>query len=244
MELLVLVSLCILTFTGKSFGDETGLVKIKTDQDVTLPCSFGRTLLDKRINWKKDGKDIFLYENGQVKPSSQDGQCKVRVSHFPDELKSGNASITIKQAKVSDSGTYICLFYEQGATAQSGHVEIKLTVDPPLITIKEDESVILPCSFSPSLTEKRIDWKKDGMDVFLYEKGRVNPSSQDEQFKGRVSNFPDELKCGNASITIKSVKVSDSGNYTCLYLNKDGKEEGRQQIKLTVGKYFYGTRND
>ncbi|MED6275307.1 hypothetical protein CHARACLAT_025239 [Characodon lateralis] len=76
MELLVLVSLCILTFTGKSFGDETGLVKIKTD-----------------------------------------------------ELNSGNASITIKQAKVSDSGTYICFFYEQGNVLPSGHVEIKLTVE-------------------------------------------------------------------------------------------------------------------
>ncbi|MEQ2275742.1 hypothetical protein XENORESO_007969 [Xenotaenia resolanae] len=159
--------LCILTFTGKSFGDETCLVKIKTDQDVTLPCSFGTTLLDKRINWKKDGKDIFLYENGQVKPSSQDGQCKVQVSHFPDELKSGNASITIKQAKVSDSGTYICLFYEQDRILPTGRVEIKLTVDPVNITMDVYEDVILPCSFSTSLTDKRFDWKKDGEDVFF-----------------------------------------------------------------------------
>ncbi|MED6292129.1 hypothetical protein CHARACLAT_030497, partial [Characodon lateralis] len=102
------------------------------------------------------------------------------------------------------------------------------------ITIKEDESVILPCSFSTSLTDKRIDWKKDGEDVFLYENGRVNPSSQDEQFSGRVSHFPDEVKSGNASITIKQAKVSDSGTYTCLYLNEEGKVEGRKQIELIV----------
>ncbi|MEQ2234616.1 hypothetical protein ILYODFUR_033350, partial [Ilyodon furcidens] len=101
------------------------------------------------------------------------------------------------------------------------------------ITIKEDESVILPCSFSTTLTNKIIDWKKDGKDVLLSENGRVNPSSQDEQFKGRVSHFPDKVKSGNASITIEQAKVSDSGTYTCLYLN-DGREEGRQQIKLTV----------
>ncbi|XP_047204804.1 polymeric immunoglobulin receptor-like [Girardinichthys multiradiatus] len=232
MELLVLVSFCILTFTGKSFGDETGHVKIKTDQDVTLPCYFGKTLLDKRINWKKDGKDIFLYENGQVKPSSQNGQCKVRVSHFKDELKSGNASITIKQAKVSDSGTYICLFYEQGRSLPSGRVEIKLTVDPVNITVDVYEDVILPCSFNTSFTDKSFDWKKDGKDVFFFENGKFKHLSQDEQFKGRVSHFLDELKCGNASITIKQVNLSDSGTYTCLYI--DGKEEGPRQINLTV----------
>ncbi|MEQ2234899.1 hypothetical protein ILYODFUR_036089 [Ilyodon furcidens] len=102
------------------------------------------------------------------------------------------------------------------------------------ITIKEDESVILPCFFSTTLTDKRIDWKKDGEDVFLYENGRVNPSSQNEQFRGRVSHFPDKVKSGNASITIKQAKVSDSGSYTCVYLNEDGREEERQQIRLTV----------
>ncbi|XP_047216108.1 V-set domain-containing T-cell activation inhibitor 1-like isoform X2 [Girardinichthys multiradiatus] len=108
-------------------------------------------------------------------------------------------------------------------------------LDQTPIIIKEDESVILPCSFSTSLTNYRFDWKKDGKDVFLYENGRVNPSSPDEQFNGRVSHFPDEVKSGNASITIKQVKVSDSGTYTCL--NLDGKEEERQQIKLTVGAF-------
>ncbi|MED6250310.1 hypothetical protein ATANTOWER_029187 [Ataeniobius toweri] len=131
MELLVLVSLCLLTFTGKTFGDKPDQtpITIKEDESVILPCSFSTTLTNKIIDWKKDGEDVFLYENGRVNPSSQDKQFKGRVSHFPDEVKSGNASITIKQAKISDSGTYTCLYLNQDQTHPSGTHRIVLTVD-------------------------------------------------------------------------------------------------------------------
>ncbi|MEQ2159950.1 hypothetical protein GOODEAATRI_028461 [Goodea atripinnis] len=127
---LVLVSLCLLTFTGKTFGDKPDQtpITIKEDENVILPCSFSTSLTDKRIDWKKDGEDVFLYEMGEVNPSSQDEQFKGRISHFPDEVKSGNASITIKQAKVSDSGTYTCLYLNQGQTLPSGTHQIVLTV--------------------------------------------------------------------------------------------------------------------
>ncbi|MEQ2288654.1 hypothetical protein AMECASPLE_024921 [Ameca splendens] len=127
---LVLVSLGLLTFTGKAFGDKPDQtpITIKEDESVILPCSFSTSLTDKRIDWKKDGEDVFFYENGRVYPSSQDEQFRLRVSHFPDEVKSGNASITIKQAKVSDSGTYTCLYLNQGQTLPSGTHQIILTV--------------------------------------------------------------------------------------------------------------------
>ncbi|KAK5623293.1 hypothetical protein CRENBAI_016433 [Crenichthys baileyi] len=130
MELRVQVSFCLLTFTGKTFGDkpDSAPITCKEGQDVILPCSFSTTLTNKIIDWKKDGEDVFLYENGRVNPSSQDEQFRGRVSHFPDELKSGNASITIKQAKVSDSGTYTCLYLNQGQTIPSGTHPIVLTV--------------------------------------------------------------------------------------------------------------------
>ncbi|XP_043977668.1 CD276 antigen homolog isoform X2 [Gambusia affinis] len=111
MELLFRVSLCLLTFIGKTFGDEIGIVKIscKEDEDVMLSCSFEENLRMTRFDWKKDGKDVLLCEYGEISPSKQDGQFRERVSHFTNQLKSGNASIIIKKAKVSDSGNYTCL---------------------------------------------------------------------------------------------------------------------------------------
>ncbi|XP_030275820.1 butyrophilin subfamily 1 member A1-like isoform X2 [Sparus aurata] len=40
---------------------------------------------------------------------------------------------------------------------------------------------------------------------------------QDQQFKGRVSHFPDQLMNGNASIEIQNTKVTDSGIYSCIF---------------------------
>ncbi|XP_070848556.1 V-set domain-containing T-cell activation inhibitor 1-like [Chaetodon trifascialis] len=91
------------------------------------------------------------------------------------------------------------------------------------VVVEEGRDVMLPCFLS---TKKNIegelfDWKKDGQkEVFLYDAGvhyNNGRSGQDEQFKGRVSHFQDELKLGNASIIIRNTKVADSGNYTCAF---------------------------
>ncbi|XP_008304289.1 V-set domain-containing T-cell activation inhibitor 1-like isoform X4 [Stegastes partitus] len=80
--------------------------------------------------------------------------------------------------------------------------------------------VVLPCSLDNKNIELALfDWMKDGrQDVFLYDDGTHDNNScpgEDEQFKGRVSHFPDELLHGNASIIIRNTRLSDSGSYTC-----------------------------
>ncbi|XP_045898731.1 myelin-oligodendrocyte glycoprotein-like, partial [Micropterus dolomieu] len=92
------------------------------------------------------------------------------------------------------------------------------------VIVKEGSDAILPCSLSTmeNITSKLFDWKKKekNKQVFMYNNGLVygqDRSGQDEQFKGRVSHFPDELKYGNASIIIRNTKVTDSGNYTCVF---------------------------
>ncbi|CAJ1051169.1 CD276 antigen-like [Xyrichtys novacula] len=91
------------------------------------------------------------------------------------------------------------------------------------VVVKEDSDVVLPCSLSSqeNIESKLFDWKKDGhMEVFMYDGGLIygkGISGQDKQFEGRVSHFGDELKNGNASIKISKTKVSDSGNYSCIF---------------------------
>ncbi|XP_045898404.1 butyrophilin subfamily 2 member A2-like [Micropterus dolomieu] len=108
----------------------------------------------------------------------------------------------------------LCLLTRSGTTLADEQ-------SPVIIEVEEDSDVILPCSLSTKedIEYKLFDWKKDGQkEVFLYEAGthyNNGRPGQDEQFKGRVSHFPDELKYGNASIIIRNTKVTDSGNYTC-----------------------------
>ncbi|KAM8756808.1 butyrophilin-like protein 1 isoform 2-T3 [Acanthopagrus schlegelii] len=94
------------------------------------------------------------------------------------------------------------------------------------VLVKEHDDAILPCSFSTreNLEEMLFDWRKNGQkngqkkEVFLYDAGdhyNNGHQGQDEQFKGRVSHFQDQLMNGNASIKIQNTTMADSGNYSC-----------------------------
>ncbi|XP_038552539.1 butyrophilin-like protein 1 isoform X4 [Micropterus salmoides] len=110
----------------------------------------------------------------------------------------------------------LCLLTRSGTTFADEHGSGVVRV-----VVKEGSDAILPCSLSTkeNAEEKLFDWKKDGgKEVFFYVGGfhyNNGRPGQDQQFKGRISHFQDELKYGNASIIIRKTKVTDSGDYTC-----------------------------
>ncbi|XP_038552477.1 butyrophilin subfamily 1 member A1-like isoform X2 [Micropterus salmoides] len=217
MKLFPLLCLCLLTLSGKTFADEHGpaIIKVKQGSDVILPCSLNtKDIESERFEWKKDGqKDVFFYDGG-----TEDQQLEGRVSHFPDELQSGNASIIIRNTKVTDRGNYTCEFPH----LQPRQIfNIELVVEPVIVKVKEGSDVILPCSLNnkENIASTVFDWKtNDQKEVFIYHAGTTygpTKTGQDQQFKGRVSHFQDELQYGNASIIIRNTKVTDSGDYSC-----------------------------
>ncbi|XP_035858106.1 CD276 antigen-like [Sander lucioperca] len=318
-------------------------VTVGQDSDVVLPCSLSteENTEFKLFDWKKvaqkdDGlKEVFLYDGGIHYNNGLDGQSeefKGRVSHFPDELKYGDASIIIRNTTISDNGVYTCAFPRlqppqtfyielvvvpvlkdrsgeniPGSAPKPSITSLKETKDwrllqcevqgkpkpevkwqdsdgnnlpaekpqvtikrglfsitlnttvtksdryrcvakqekirhqvsaeidvyihgPTVITVEGGTDVMLPCSLSTkeNITSKLFDWKKvaqkdDGLkEVFLYDGGshyNNGLDGQSEEFKGRVSHFPDELKDGNASIIIRNTTLVDSGDYTCYFPN-------------------------
>ncbi|XP_013871520.1 selection and upkeep of intraepithelial T-cells protein 3 isoform X2 [Austrofundulus limnaeus] len=101
------------------------------------------------------------------------------------------------------------------------------------LKVKEDEVVVLNCSFdNTDMTNKKFDWKKDGEDFYFYENGTdVKVASN---IKPRVTHFQESLKSGNVSIRIKPVTVQDSGTYTCIYPDPK-KKKTYATIQLEVG---------
>ncbi|XP_034725348.1 uncharacterized protein LOC117943374 [Etheostoma cragini] len=221
------------------------VITVKEGADVVLPCSLStkedielKVFVWRKAPQKDEGqKEVFLYDKG-INNRGQSDEFKGRVSHFPDELKHGDASITIRNTKISDSGEYSC-YFPRLQPRQTFY--IKLVVEPSkVIKVEEDSDVVLPCSLSTKedVTSKLFDWKKDGglKEVFLYDAGKHYNNGlvgQSEEFKGRVSHFQDELKHGDASITIRNTKVSDSGVYSCDFPNLQTPQTF--YIKLVVG---------
>lgn len=113
-----------------------------------------------------------------------------------------------------------------------------------VVTAKEDSDVVLPCSLGSDSREKMFIWKKDKEEVFSYDPAYKNDiygkgqRNQDPKFKERVSYFNDHLDSGNASIKIHKAVVKDSGNYSCIYVDKSqgSKETTISHICLTVGE--------
>uniref|UniRef100_A0A3Q1EL13 Ig-like domain-containing protein n=1 Tax=Acanthochromis polyacanthus TaxID=80966 RepID=A0A3Q1EL13_9TELE len=100
------------------------------------------------------------------------------------------------------------------------------------VVVRVGEDVVLPCSLGPevNIEPALFDWTKDQQEVFQYNAGASQ--SGDPQFKGRVSHFPDKLKNGDASILIRNIQLSDSGNYSCY---SPRLQEQRFYVELVVG---------
>ncbi|XP_015259964.1 PREDICTED: CD276 antigen homolog [Cyprinodon variegatus] len=164
MELLVLLSLCLLTFIGKTFGDDSIKITIKEDEDIILNCSFGTDITGHRIEWKKDDNDVFYFDFGKEDPTVENPKFKDRVSRFSEDLKSGDASVKIKGAKVSDSGKYTCLHISEPGKAPVHQRLIELTVGtclPPVIRTLEEkgDGVKVECIAVGAYPEPKMELK-------------------------------------------------------------------------------------
>ncbi|XP_028998324.1 coxsackievirus and adenovirus receptor homolog [Betta splendens] len=196
MELLLL-SLCLVSLSGSTFADGNGpeIIKVKEGNNAILPCYIkDKDILSKRFEWKKDGKkDVYLYDGSPL--SGQDEQFIGRVSHFDHELKNGDASIKIRDTKVSDTGFYTC----------------------NLPNLTQTFTVHLRVGKVAKLHTKKLTKMKDGVPLLCL----VSDASPDFQLKiswfdssGNKLNSQLEIK-KNGELHILQTTVTKSDTYRC-----------------------------
>ncbi|XP_076601945.1 butyrophilin subfamily 1 member A1-like isoform X2 [Chaetodon auriga] len=104
----------------------------------------------------------------------------------------------------------------------------------------EGGDAVLPCSLSTkqNIQPELFDWKDYAQkEVFMYDAGvhyNNGRPGQDEHFRGRVFHFEEDLKYGNASIIIRPAKITDSGNYTCIFPHLQPSAQ-KFHVELVVG---------
>uniref|UniRef100_A0A669E3E3 Selection and upkeep of intraepithelial T-cells protein 3-like n=1 Tax=Oreochromis niloticus TaxID=8128 RepID=A0A669E3E3_ORENI len=206
MELLPLLFLrfCFLTLTGLTFAADSGTpvtrVTVKEDDGVILPCSLStnENIESMLFDWKKEGtvpqKNVFLYDDGKYYNnglSGQDEEFKDRVSHFPEELKHGNASIRIKKTRLEDNGTYLCKFPKLKPEIRTFHIE--LVVEPvlkvrnvpgaapePSVTNLNESSdwALLKCDVKGAYPEPTVEWWNSNNQTIPSEEPQVSKEGE------------------------------------------------------------------
>ncbi|XP_070693776.1 butyrophilin-like protein 1 [Pempheris klunzingeri] len=204
MQLLPVACLCLLSCSAVADGNGSEVTRVvKEDGDALLPCSLSteQNIQSELFDWKKDGRNVFLYDAADEYNSGrsgQDVQFKGRVFHFQDQLKHGNASIIIRNTRVEDSGDYTCAF-----PRLQGHVfHIKLVVGAapePSVTILDETKdwALLYCKVQGAFPKPTVEWKDSA--------GNILPA-EDTQVSERGGRF---------YITVNTT-VTKTGHYHCV----------------------------
>ncbi|CAK6984565.1 butyrophilin-like protein 1 isoform X2 [Scomber scombrus] len=211
MELLPLVCVSLLTWSGTTFAaeNEPKVITVEEGKDVILHCSLStEDITLKLFEWKKDGqRRVYLYDGSLHHDfiRGQDPQFIGRVSHFPDELKSGNASITIKSTKVADSGNYTCEFPDL-QPEQIFHIKLVVVgaAPEPSITILDEtkEGVLLQCAVRGVYPKPEVEWQDS--------EGKIIPA-EDPQVSERGGRFD----------VILRTTVNKASRFRCVATQKE-----------------------
>ncbi|XP_039464934.1 muscle M-line assembly protein unc-89-like [Oreochromis aureus] len=199
-------------------------------QSVILPFTTEvLKLQDVTVEWKHEDKKVHVRQNGRNQSHDQE------VNQEP--LTNGNLQHT-------DDGTYTCTVYSEGEEILLQKVvSITVRVYPvEMVNATQGEkSILLPFKVTDHLPQDvKVEWRlinpEDRM-VYVYERSKNESPSRDHVYRGRAEMTEDPLTTKDLSLTLKDLRLTDSGVYTCTVYNKDGHMLLQKVVTLSVRDY-------
>ncbi|XP_059580868.1 butyrophilin subfamily 1 member A1-like [Alligator mississippiensis] len=97
---------------------------------------------------------------------------------------------------------------------------------------------VLPCRLSPATSAESMEvrWFRSRFSsvVHLYRGGRDQPGEQMQEYLGRTQLLKDNITSGSVSLTIRRVRLSDHGQYTCFFQAGVSYEEALLELQVTA----------
>ncbi|XP_005953314.2 myosin light chain kinase, smooth muscle-like [Haplochromis burtoni] len=186
---------------------------------------------------------VHAYESGRDQPDNldQDQVYRGRTEMKEDSLRTGDFSLTLKDLQLTDSGVYTCTVYNKdGLMLLQKSVTLRVReYQVEMVEVTQGkESVLLPFKATADLPQDiTVKWRltePKHMMVHAYESGSNQPDKQDEEYRGRTETNEDPLRTGDLSLTLKDLRLTDSGVYTCTIYNKDGLMLTQKSVTLSV----------
>ncbi|XP_050346766.1 cell adhesion molecule Dscam2 isoform X6 [Nymphalis io] len=164
---------------------------------------------------RKTGQDFALLCQAQAFPVPLfrwykfiDGSARKQPVVLNDRVKQVSGTLIIKEAKVEDSGKYLCVVNnsvggESVETVLTVTAPLKSTVEPATQTVDFGRPAVFTCRYEGNPV-KTITWLKDGKDM----------------------NHHDSI------LRIESVKKEDKGMYQCFIRNDQESAGASAELKL------------
>ncbi|XP_066530733.1 uncharacterized protein [Hoplias malabaricus] len=220
----------------KVVGPDAPLVT-EAGEDLILPCSLKPNIsaVDMTVEWVRldlteVNRLVHVYEDRRDRNDQQMESYRGRTALFKEELKRGNTSLKLFSVRSSDKGDYKC-YVEDTSTSWFEDTILRVEVNGPFTVVGTDavlvveagEDLVLPCSLDPrdSALDMRVKWSRLELTqsdtlVHLYEDFKDRNNGQMESYRGRTALFKEELRNGNTSLKLSSVRASDEGVYQCF----------------------------
>ncbi|KAM8748191.1 butyrophilin subfamily 1 member A1-like [Acanthopagrus schlegelii] len=115
-----------------------------------------------------------------------------------------------------------------------GHSQV-IGQPQPIVAMVGDD-IILPCNLEPAIdaVSLTVEWARADLNprfVHVRREGVELLIDQNPSYIGRTSVSINKLKCGDLSLKLSKVKLSDEGTYRCFVPKQGTKSE----VKLAVG---------
>ncbi|XP_042245071.1 butyrophilin-like protein 2 isoform X2 [Thunnus maccoyii] len=248
---LLLSWLCLHTLfvgiLGRTNGNGPDVVTliVKQGSDIILPCSLStkQNITSKLFDWRKDGRDVFMYDGGDHYNngrSGQDDHYKGRVSHFPGELKSGNASIIIRKTKMEDGGDYTCDFPHL-QPRQIFHIKLVVgAAAEPYITIVDvsEDGVQLKCVVRGAFPQPKLCWQDSDGNVLPAEERQV--SERGGHYNVSLYSTVTSTTTNRFSCVVKQEDISHIVNAEITLPDKLFEDKSCPVVGALIGGWFFG----
>lgn len=159
--------------------------------DTVLNCSFSGVsefnLSDLSVFWQLSDtkRTVHNYWLSRDQLTDQDARFSNRTSLFPDQLRSGNASLLLRNVRVADEGSYSCFVRVKAYSSGAMLMQVAAPFSKPLVTwgsepqLKPGDAVALTCVAYGGYPEAQVLWQ-DGAGQNLTDNVTVSQVANEE----------------------------------------------------------------